>query len=113
MDPKNNLDPLLSVQLTLNEEDMAIYCEPPLDNTMDGCFSNMISEIIEDIVNMAKLIDRISDDEQPHYLVRCFLIYFYLFISKWQFCLFYYKQIYMIINESHDYFRKISKVMKT
>ncbi|XP_014280457.2 dynein beta chain, ciliary [Halyomorpha halys] len=68
MDTTNNLQPLLSVQLTLNEEDMALYCEPPLDNTMDGCFSNMIIEILEDIVNMAKLIDRISDCDQPHYL---------------------------------------------
>lgn len=69
MDPLNSLPPLLGVQLTLNEKEMMLNCEPPLDSSVEGCFSNIVNELLSDIVGMASLIPRVSLHKGQHYMV--------------------------------------------
>ncbi|XP_024080370.1 dynein beta chain, ciliary isoform X1 [Cimex lectularius] len=68
MDADSHLPPLLGVKLILNESELILSCEPPLDTSVDGCFTHIMEGLIVDIINMATLVPRISRNGHPHYL---------------------------------------------
>lgn len=74
MDSDNDLPPLLGVKLTLTEIDMVLSCQPPLDSSQEGCFTNIVEGLIKDIIHMATLIPRVSLWKSENYLVSLFLL---------------------------------------
>lgn len=65
MDPKNGLAPLFGAQLELREPDMIYVPSLKLDDPKG--FNAILTELIEDILTMASLMDRISKDSTVTY----------------------------------------------
>lgn len=65
MDPKNKLAPLFEAQLELLEPDMVFA--PSLDPNNEKGFMALIQSLINDIVKMSSLVDRISPRKEDSY----------------------------------------------
>lgn len=59
MDPLNMLEPLFEAQLELREPDLVFV--PPLDSSKSDSFLSLVQGLIEDIIQMATLIPRVSE----------------------------------------------------
>ncbi|KAF6202116.1 hypothetical protein GE061_004514 [Apolygus lucorum] len=67
MDKDTTQYPLLGVKLTLSDVDLALKCEPPLDTSESGCFTNIVEGIIKNIMHMSTLIKRIKGEAGTDY----------------------------------------------
>ncbi|CAG9135931.1 unnamed protein product [Plutella xylostella] len=65
MDPKNKLAPLFQAQLELLEPDMVFA--PSLDPTDEKGFMAMVKGLINDVVKMSSLVERINPREKDSY----------------------------------------------
>lgn len=65
MDPKNKLAPLFEAQLELLEPDMVFA--PTLDPNDEKGFTAMVNGIIDDILKMSALIERIDTTKEQSY----------------------------------------------
>lgn len=65
MNPKNKLAPLFEAQLELLDPDMVFL--PSLDPSDEKGFTALIKSIIDDVVNMATLIERIDKQKEQTY----------------------------------------------
>lgn len=65
MNPKNKLAPLFEAQLELLEPDM-VFC-PSLDPNEENGFMSMINKLIQDILKMSTLIQRIDPTKKDSY----------------------------------------------
>lgn len=65
MNPKNKLAPLFEAQLELLDPDMVFV--PSLDPNEEKGFTALLKGIINDIVNMSTLIDRIDKQKADTY----------------------------------------------
>ncbi|CAG9581720.1 unnamed protein product [Danaus chrysippus] len=65
MNPKNKLAPLFEAQLELLEPDM-VFC-PSLDPNEEKGFMSMINKLIQDILKMSTLIQRIDPTKKDSY----------------------------------------------
>ncbi|CAH1639911.1 unnamed protein product [Spodoptera littoralis] len=65
MNPKNKLSPLFEAQLELLDPDMVFV--PSLDPSDEKGFTALIKSLIEDVVNMSTLIERIDKQKEQTY----------------------------------------------
>lgn len=65
MNPNNKLAPLFEAQLELLDPDMVFV--PSLDPTAEKGFTALIKGLIDDVLNMATLIERIDKQKGQSY----------------------------------------------
>ena len=66
MDPVGSQAPLFEVSLVLQEPDLAF--NPPLEGS--GSFTELIQNMVTDIIQMAGLVERISPTQNHNYQVK-------------------------------------------
>lgn len=68
MDPVGSQAPLFEVSLVLQEPDLTF--NPPLEGKSGGSFTELIQEMVNDINQMAGLVERISPNQKNNYQVK-------------------------------------------